>query len=282
MPLRHPYIVGCDVAGTVVTCGLGIRRFSEGDRVWGSNQGLFGRQGTFAEYVVIDEKWLYPVPQGQSDAEAAAGAMIGLTTSLALFHSARLRRGEVVFVHGGRGRAGWAALQQAKAAGACVIMAPASSSEREYFKDVPADLVLDRQSATFEQDVCEFIAPRGGIDVWLELEPAPSLNFPLRMMAEGGRIVLTEEQKSELDLPVRELQNNRLSILGTTLFTALPDLQRRYAQDLNSRYTYGSWRPCIGASFSLSQAVEAHQLQESISSGKSTDVIGKIVVIPES
>src|SRR6516164_9554238 len=50
MPLPKPYILGCDLAGTVEAPGPGVHRFKPGDRVWGSNQGLMGRQGTFAEY----------------------------------------------------------------------------------------------------------------------------------------------------------------------------------------------------------------------------------------
>ena len=49
-PLPRPFIIGCDLAGTVEAVGPEARRFKVGDRVWGSNQGLLGRQGTFAEY----------------------------------------------------------------------------------------------------------------------------------------------------------------------------------------------------------------------------------------
>src|SRR5687768_13159539 len=79
MAQSFPYIPGCDLAGTVESVGSGARRFKPGDRVWGSNQSLFGRQGTLAEYAAVDESWLYPTPPGQSDAEAAAGALVGIT-----------------------------------------------------------------------------------------------------------------------------------------------------------------------------------------------------------
>src|SRR5260221_14783734 len=51
MPLPKPFVTGSDVAGTVDAVGAGVKRFKVGDRVWGSNQGLLGRQGTCAEFV---------------------------------------------------------------------------------------------------------------------------------------------------------------------------------------------------------------------------------------
>ena len=42
MTLPKPFITGTDVAGTIEAVGPGARRFKEGDRVWGSNQGLLG------------------------------------------------------------------------------------------------------------------------------------------------------------------------------------------------------------------------------------------------
>src|SRR5687767_3329537 len=55
MPLPKPFITGSDVAGTIDAVGPGVNRFRVGARVWGSNQGLLGRQGTCAEYVCAPE-----------------------------------------------------------------------------------------------------------------------------------------------------------------------------------------------------------------------------------
>ena len=71
MDLPMPYIPGCSLAGTVAGAGANAKRFKPGDRVWGSNQGLQGRQGTSAEFAVVDEHWLYPTPNGVSNEDAA-------------------------------------------------------------------------------------------------------------------------------------------------------------------------------------------------------------------
>ena len=69
---QFPYVIGSDLAGTVEKVGSEVKRFKVGDRVWGSNQGLFGRRGTFSEYASVDERWLYPTPAKETDSEAAA------------------------------------------------------------------------------------------------------------------------------------------------------------------------------------------------------------------
>ena len=66
MQLPKPAVTGTDFAGAVDAVGPGVTRFKVGDRVWGSNQGLLGRQGTCAEFVCVEEKWAYPTPANLS------------------------------------------------------------------------------------------------------------------------------------------------------------------------------------------------------------------------
>ena len=121
MELPLPFILGCDLAGVVESVGPRADRFKPGDRVWGTNQGLLGRQGTFAQYCAIDQCWLYPTPDEVTDETAAACALVGVTAHLGLFGEARLRSGETVFVQGGSGGVGSMVIQMAKSAGARVF-----------------------------------------------------------------------------------------------------------------------------------------------------------------
>lgn len=91
METPKPFIVGSDFAGKVIQCGEGATRFKVGERVWGSNQGLLGRQGTFAEQIVVDEQWTYPTPDAVSSEDVAAASLVGITAHLGLFAEAQLQ-----------------------------------------------------------------------------------------------------------------------------------------------------------------------------------------------
>ena len=100
MPLPLPFVVGCDLAGEVIAVGGEVDRLRPGMRVWGSNQGLLGRQGTFAELAAVDERWLYPTPDALTDRDAAAAALVSITAHLGLVGNVSLQPGETIFVNG--------------------------------------------------------------------------------------------------------------------------------------------------------------------------------------
>ena len=127
VPLRHRLRPGRDGREGRARVARGSR---SGDRVWGSNQGLLGRQGVAAEYAAVDEDWLYPTPALLPDTEAAAMALVGITAHLGLFQFGQLKAGETVYVPGGTGGVGSMVVQMAKAAGARVATAAGSPEKR--------------------------------------------------------------------------------------------------------------------------------------------------------
>lgn len=280
MPLRFPYVIGCDLAGTIETVGRGVRRFKTGDRVWGSNQGLFGRQGTFAEYAVVDEKWLYPTPPTESDVEAAAGALVGITAYLGLFRFARLLAGELLFVNGGSGGVGSAVIQQAKAAGAHVITTVGSEPKRVYCQSLGADLVLDYRSPTLDDEIRQFAASFGGVSVWFETQREPTLERTIGMMAPRGRIIVMAGRQARPEFPLGAFYTKDLSLMGFAMFNASPDEQRECGQAMNDLYSRAGWHPAVGITLPLSQAAVAHQLQQDNTLDKKGTLAGKIVLVP--
>ncbi len=131
----RPSIPGCDLAGVVEKLGPNAKRFKVGDRVWGSNQGLLGRQGTFAEFASVAEDWLYPLPAGVAEVDAAAASLTAITAHLGLFRCANLKAGETVFVNGGTGGVGSMVVQMAKAAGAKAVATVGSPEKAQLCRE---------------------------------------------------------------------------------------------------------------------------------------------------
>ena len=124
--MEFPFIIGRDMVGRVEAVGGSVKRFSPGARVWCNNQGYHGRQGTFAEYLAIEEDLLYPLPDAAEEKETVAVLHSATTASIGLLREAKLRPGESVFVNGGAGNVGSAVLQLAARIGARVIVTAGS------------------------------------------------------------------------------------------------------------------------------------------------------------
>jgi NADPH2:quinone reductase len=279
MPLPKPFIPGCDLAGTVESLGPRAGRFQVGDRVWGSNQGLLGRQGTFAEYAAVSEEWLYPTPAGVADTTAAAAALVGITAHLGLFRDARLQAGETAFVNGGTGGVGSMVVQMSKAVGAKVITTVGSADKAKTCRDWGADCVLNYNSDDVPARVREFTRGQG-VNVWYETQREPDFLKTVDLMAQRGRIVIVAGRQAQPAFPVGPFYVKGLSLYGFAMFNATAAEQRRAADDINRWLAEGKLHPPIGRTFRLAQAAEAHRLLEENTLHKAGTLAGKIVLTP--
>ncbi len=280
MPIEFPYILGSDLAGTVEAVGEKVSRFKPGDRVWGSNQGFFGRRGTFAELAAVDEQWLYPIPEGESFEEAAAGALVGITAHLGLFLHGGLKEGELVFVNGGTGGVGSSVVQLAKAAGATVIATVGSAEKKARCEALGADLVLDYHLPDLDDQIRRFAESHGGIDLWFETQREPTFDRTIGLMRKRGRIILMAGREARPEFPVGPFYVNDLRMIGFAMFNATPDEQRTCAEALNRLYEQGRWKPLVGPVLPLGDAAAAHRLQEENTLHKKGTLTGKIVLKP--
>lgn len=277
---EFPYIVGCDLAGTVIECGEGASRFKPGDRVWGSNQSLFGRPGTFAELAAVGEEWLYPTPESETDAQAAAGSLVGITAHLGINLHANLQPNEILFVNGGSGGVGSSVIQLAKAIGAKVITTAGSEEKRGFCRSIGADLALDYRSDSLDDEIRQFTESNGGINVWFETQREPTMDRTVELMAQRGRIVLMAGRTARPEFPVGPFYVNDLRMAGFAMFNASADEQRDAANAINSAFEAGKWKPLIGKAMPLSEAAAAHQLQEDNTLNMQGTLSGKIVLEP--
>ena len=277
--LPKPYIFGCDLAGVVEQVGPRVRRFKKGDRVWGSNQGLVGRQGTFAEYAAVSEEWLYPTPPSVKDTDAAATALVGLTAHLGLFRCARFAAGETVFVNGGTGGVGSMVVQMAKAVGARVVATVGTAEKEALCRSWGADLVLNYNTDDVPKAIQEFTGGVG-VDVWYETQREPDFIRSVDLIRRRGRMIIMAGRQARPTFPVGPFYTKDLSLMGFAMFNASPDEQRACAEEINCWLAEGQLRPFVGRTLPLSQAAAAHRLQEENTLQKAGTLTGKIVLVP--
>jgi NADPH:quinone reductase len=276
MPLAFPFVIGCDLAGTVEALGPGASRFQVGDRVWGSNQGLLGRQGTTAELAAVSEDWLYPTPTKLSDMDATALALVGITAHLGLFHCAKLKQGDTVYVPGGGGGVGSMVVQMAKAAGARVATSVGRPESLAMCQDLGADLVLNYKTEDVPARLKEF-SPEG-IDVWYETQREPNLEISVPLLRRWGRMVLMAGRAAKPVLPLGAFYPKNCSIHGFAMFNFPPDEQRRCAMDINRWVEEGKLKAVVGRTFPLAQAAAAHQFLEDNTLSGAGQLSGKVVI----
>ncbi|HEV3386482.1 MAG TPA: NADPH:quinone reductase [Gemmata sp.] len=279
MPRPTPCITGSDLAGVVAAIGEGVHRFKAGDRVWGSNQGLLGRQGTCAEYACVRQEWLYHTAKNVLDEQAAAMALVGITAHLGLFVTAKLKAGETIFVNGGTGGVGSAVVQMAKAVGARVITTVGSDEKVALARELGADHALNYKSEDLIGQLKGVIGG-GGINVWYETLPPSDLDRTFELMALRGRIVVMAGRQARPAFPNGPFYVKGLSMYGFAMFNASPDEQAVCAEDINSWEGSGKLKALIGKRFSLAETGLAHQFQEENTTRKAGTLTGKIVILP--
>lgn len=279
MPLPKPFVPGCDLAGVVEAVGPKATRYKVGDRVWGSNQGLLGRQGTTAEFAAVQEEWLYPIPPGVSEQSAAAGALTGITAHLGLFRACNLQPGEWVYVNGGTGGVGSMVVQMAKAVGAKVITTVGSADKAKLCRDWGTDVVLNYKSDDLAAGVRQATGGQG-VQAWFETQREPDLMRIVELMAQRGRVVLIAGRAAKPAFPVGPFYVKGLSLFGFAMFNATSAEQRRCADDISRWLAEGRLKPPVGKVFPLAEAAAAHAFLEANTVGGAGTLVGKVLIVP--
>lgn len=152
LPSKSGRIPGSDFAGIIVKTGNKTKKFKSGQCVYGFLPPLKG--GASAEYLVAKEAQISLMPERLTFEEAAALPLAGLTALQALRNLARLKVGEVVFIHGASGGVGTLAIQIARNLGA-EIYASSSKSKHPLIRSLGADqIMVHSKSAIVELTEC--------------------------------------------------------------------------------------------------------------------------------
>ena len=279
MPLPFPYVVGADLAGEVVAVGAEVDRLRPGMRVWGSNQGILGRQGTTAEFAVVEDRWLYETPAGITDRQAAAAALVSITAHLGLIGRAGLRPGETIYVNGASGGVGSAVVQIARILGARVLGSAGSEAKRAALLRLGAEAAFDYR----QPDLVEAIraAAPGGVDVFWETQRETDFDRAVSLLADKGRMILMAGRDARPVFPVGPFYVKGCSLLGFVMYKADAHEQAAAAADINRWLAAGRLAVPIDRVLPLAATAEAHALQEASTAGRTGGLAGKIVIDPD-
>jgi NADPH:quinone reductase-like Zn-dependent oxidoreductase len=174
------------------------------------------RDGTFAEWISLPARNLFPMPEHLSFGEAAALGVNHITAWSMLHGKARVKPWQTVLIFGIGGGVSLAALQLAKLAGARVLVTSRDPSKLERALGLGADAAIDGRGDIVKQVMA---ATSGrGVDVVIENVGAAVWSAALKSLVRGGRLVTcgaTTGDQPPAD--IRRIFIRQLQILGSTM-----------------------------------------------------------------
>ena len=154
---NFPWILGSDFSGNVVSAGNKVKRFKEGDDVWGCTSNASA--GTYAEYVVINQDEVNFKPKNLTFEESASLPYVFLTTWSAIIRWAGLRPKDLiekkVFIQGGAGGVGTTAIQLFRYWGSN-ISSTCSEGNIELLKSLGVNEIIDYRRNSFQEALKDY------------------------------------------------------------------------------------------------------------------------------
>ena len=269
-PPGAPLTPGLEIAGTVVECGPGTRRFKAGDQVCALVPG-----GGYAQYCLAAEDNTLPIPANLTVQEAAGIPETFFTVWTNVFDRGGLKSGETLLVHGGTSGIGTTAIMLAKARGSHVIATAGTDEKCAACITLGADHAINYKTADFAEELkAEKLAP----DVILDMVGGDYINRNIKVANRNGRIVQIAFQKgATAEVDFMPLMLKRLTLTGSTLrprsVAEKAEIARALEANVWPLLATGKCKPMIYRTFPLAEAAAAHALMET------SEHTGKIILV---
>ncbi|NLM94144.1 MAG: galactitol-1-phosphate 5-dehydrogenase [Firmicutes bacterium] len=232
-----PMVMGHEAAGEVAALGPKANKFAVGQGViiqplmgcgdcpacdQGAINQCSGRSllgvnapGAMAEYVVVREQNLYPLPQGVSYSAATMAEPMSVVAH-ALSRTPSLLHQKVAII--GAGAIGLLAVMMVRAGGALQLLAVDLSDYRlGLAKELGADVVINSGREDAAKVIREMTG--GGADIIIEcVGVAPAVQTAIYAVRNGGHITLIGNSAAMMELPEQELVVRELTAVGTYAF----------------------------------------------------------------
>ena len=288
---EFPKRTGCDVAGTVDAVGDGVpeSRIGEevllyphvtcmeceyclnGEHTMCHDYEIIGedRPGGLAEYLVVPERTIDPLPETLSFVEAAAIPVTFTTAWRMIVTAGELRPGESALILGASGGVGNAALRIADFVGATVYATTSSDRKAERVREAAdVEATIDYTAEPFDEVVMNLTDGRG-VDLVADHVGEATWQRSIDSLAMGGRMVICGATSgADPDIDVRSVYQHHRRIVGA------PMGNRQDFRDVVSLVARGDLEPEIDRVLPLEKTAEGHAALEDRS------VVGKVVIVP--
>ena len=215
-------VLGWDAVGKVVATGELVNQFKAGDLVYYA--GDLTRQGSNAQFQLVDQRIVALKPTSLSNSEAAALPLTAITAWELLFERLAIKKQqpqaiekstEIMLVVGAAGGVGSILVQLAKALTGVTVIGTASRAESaQWVKDLGADFVIDHSKPLPAQIEALGI---GQVTHVASLTHTDSyLDSYIEVMAPMGKIALIDDPKS---VDITKLKPKCLSLHWEFMFT---------------------------------------------------------------
>lgn len=242
--IRRPRkkILGIEFAGEIEALGRNVKRFKEGDQVFGSTEpGL----GAYAEYICLPETTLLAQKPDKITWEEAAAGPVSSLAALYYLKKAGVQSGKKVLINGASGALGVAAVQLAKYYGA-EVTGVCSTGNLNMVRSLGADNVID-----YTQE--DFTGQSEAYDIIFDAVGKSSFSKCKIALKKGGIYVLS--------IPT-------LAIIIQTIWTskigskkAVFGIAKSTAEDIDfikGLIEVRKLKPVVDRTWPLEQIVEAH------------------------
>jgi zinc-binding alcohol dehydrogenase family protein len=279
-PEGETKILGYDAAGIVDATGPDVTLFKAGDEVF--HAGSILRQGTNAEFHVVDERIVGHKPRTLSFAEAAALPLTSITAWELLFDRLGVAPGKSVdprtlLIVGGAGGVGSILIQLARRLTGLTVVATASRPEsQKWCRDLGAHAVVDHAKPMKEQIEQLKFPPLGLVASLTNTDQ--HYKALAELIAPQGKYGLIDDP-AEFNVGV--FKGKAVSIHWESMFTRssfqTPDMiaQHRLLNDVADLLDKGVLRTTLDQTFGTINAANLKRAHALLESGQSR---GKIVL----
>lgn len=280
----YPRIPGHEIAGVVEQIGSEVKSVNPGQRVtnhyyltcgqcfncrsgretlcWNS-RGNVGTacDGGYAEYVLLPERNIIPIPDGVADTDAAVTSDAIATPYHACHKEARVGPGDNVLIIGAGGGVGIHMVQMARLCGGRVLAAEIGDDKLAFAKKWGADEVIDARRGDIAPQVNALTDGRGADAVIDVVGSRQTLEAGIQALAIGGRLVIIGSQPKSIygEDPSFRIDPGYFNQHGLELHSS------RYVSAAEIMQTLELVRrkrikPVVTRTFPLEKAEEAHEL----------------------